>query len=196
MLGLFSPASLLVALAIFVVADLVYAVDHYLVHHDAGRYRTTHGRHHRRYNARRAGEAHLDGYELSTYSTASFMMLCGGSVLGLFTGNPGFVLGAVVKYLHSLGFHLYQHRWWSDISVRQQGLGPPRRRWGLASARYHAFHHSHPNDPLFTYAETWAGWDRLLELAHPHLVRFTADARAGLDGDRYRPGSGGGHRAA
>lgn len=39
----------------FVVADLVYALDHYFVHHDPARYRATHSRHHRRYNGRKDG---------------------------------------------------------------------------------------------------------------------------------------------
>ncbi len=173
----FSPASLFCALGTLLVADLVYALDHYLVHHDAARYRATHGRHHRRYNGARAGGAHLDRHEVRTYSSAAFMMACGTSVLGLFTGNPGFVLGAVAKYLHSLAFHLYQHAWWSDTPVRQQHLGAPRAHWGLASARYHAFHHSDPNDRVFTYSESWAGWDRLLERAHPFLHRFTVDGK-------------------
>lgn len=190
MLAPFSPVSLLAALGIFLIADLVYVVDHYLVHHDTPRYRTTHGRHHRRYNGKRAGEVHLDGYELSTYSTASFMMACGCSVLSLFTGNPGFLLGAVVKYVHSLVFHLYQHRWWSDTPVRQQYLAAPRPHWGLASARYHAFHHSDPNDPIFTYSETWAGWDRLLELGHPWLVRFTVDGKDRRRANRCVPPAG------
>lgn len=48
----------------------------------------------------------------------------------------------------------------------------------MASARYHAFHHSHPDDRIFTYAESWAGFDRILELLHPWLVRFTVDRAA------------------
>jgi hypothetical protein len=50
------------------------------------------------------------------------------------------------------------------------------RGWGLARARYHAYHHARPDDgAVFTYAESWQGFDRLLERMHPWLVRFTAD---------------------
>jgi hypothetical protein len=118
------------------------------------------------------------------------MMACGSSVLSLFTGNPGFVLGAVVKYVHSLTLHLYQHHWWADTPVRQQCLGTPRSHWGLVSARYHAFHHSDPTDPVFTYSETWAGWDRLLELAHPFLVRLTVDGKERRRANRSLPPCG------
>ncbi len=164
-------------LAVFVVSDLVYALDHYLVHHDRERYRQTHSRHHRRYNGEKRGPQ-LDDYELSTYGSAAVLTMAGLSILSLFTGNVGFFLGAVLKLAHSLLFHLYQHRWWGDVPLRKQRLGRPRATFGFASARYHAFHHSDPDDErLFTYAESWAGWDRLLEWAHPVLVRFTADAR-------------------
>ncbi len=160
--------------AFFVIADFVYAVDHYFVHHDRQRYRVTHGRHHRRYNGKKDA-AHLDGYEMSTYGSAALMTMGLTSVASLMTGNPGFFIGAVLKFVHTLVFHLYQHGWWSKVPVRQQKLEPPRRTWGLASARYHAFHHSHPDDGVFTYAESWAGFDRVLEILHPWLVRFTAD---------------------
>lgn len=161
----------------FFVADLIYAVDHYMVHHDAQRYRQTHGRHHRRYNGKKDAPQ-LDAYELTTYCSAALMSLAITSVASLMTGNPGFFLGAVLKFAHTLLFHVYQHGWWSEVPIRQQRLGPPRRTWGLASAKYHAFHHSHPEDAVFTYAESWAGFDRLLELAHPWLVKLTADGRS------------------
>lgn len=161
----------------FFFADLVYALDHYWVHHDRERHKATHSRHHRRYNGAR-GAPHLDAYELSTYSTAAIMSIAGTSVLSLFTGNPGFLVAALLKYVHSLLFHLYQHGWWGRVPVRRQQLGAPKRTWGFASARYHAFHHSHPDDEIFTYAESWAGFDRILEKLHPALVRFTADGRA------------------
>ncbi len=164
------------AIGVFFVADLIYALDHYFVHHDAVRYRATHGRHHRRYNRPREGP-HLDRHELSTYTSAAIMSLMGTSVLSLITGNIGFVLGALLKYGHTLLFHLYQHRWWGSVPLRRQRLDPPDPTWGLADARYHAFHHSHPGERPFTYAETWAGFDRLLELAHPYLYPLTADAQ-------------------
>lgn len=162
---------------VFVVADLVYALDHYFVHHDPARYRATHSRHHRRYNGQKDGPQ-LDRYELSTYGTAAVMSMAGMSVLSLFTGNPGFLLGAVLKFVHTLLFHLYQHRWWSAVPLRKQGLAPPRRTWGLASAEYHAFHHSDPDDAIFTFAESWAGYDRILEILHPRLFPLTAAGRA------------------
>lgn len=161
----------------FFVGDLVYAVDHYLVHHDRERYKATHSRHHRRYNGAKDAPQ-LDAYELSTYGTAAIMSVALTSVLSLFTGNPGFLIAAVLKFAHTLLFHCYQHGWWGPVPVRKQDLGTPKRTWFLASARYHAFHHSHPDDPVFTYAESWAGFDRLLELLHPWLVRFTVDGRA------------------
>ena len=173
--------------AFFFVADLVYAVDHYLVHHDRERYRVTHGRHHRRYNGRKDA-AQLDAYELSTYGSAAIMTIAITSVLSLMTGNPGFLLGAALKFVHTLLFHLYQHRWWGAVPLRQQHLGAPKRTWLIASAKYHAFHHSHPDDRIFTYAESWAGFDRLLELLHPWLVRFTVDGAAHV---RTAPGARG-----
>ncbi|HSO34804.1 MAG TPA: sterol desaturase family protein [Labilithrix sp.] len=177
--------------AFFFVADLVYAVDHYLVHHDRERYRVTHGRHHRRYNGKKDAPQ-LDAYELSTYGSAAIMTVAITSVLSLGTGNPGFLLGAVLKFVHTLLFHLYQHRWWREIPLRQQHLGAPKRTWRIASAKYHAFHHSHPDDAIFTYAESWAGFDRLLELLHPWLVRFTVDGAAHvrtLEGERVHGGA-------
>ena len=165
-------------LAVFFFADFAYTLDHYLVHHDAERYRATHGRHHRRYNgAKRAPQ--LDAYELSTYTSAAVVSLVAMSALSLLTGNLGFVLGAALKYVHSLLLHLYQHRWWGLVPVRRQCLGTPSKHWGLVSARRHAFHHSHPDDEVFTYAETWAGFDRLLEWMHPWLQRFTKNAAKG-----------------
>lgn len=181
----------LASAAFFFAADLVYAVDHYLVHHDRERYRVTHGRHHRRYNGRKDAPQ-LDAYELSTYGSAAIMTLAITSVLSLGTGNPGFLLGAALKFVHTLLFHLYQHRWWREIPLRQQHLGAPRRTWWIASAKYHAFHHSHPDDAVFTYAESWAGFDRLLELLHPWLVRFTVDGAAHvrtLEGERVHGGA-------
>jgi sterol desaturase/sphingolipid hydroxylase (fatty acid hydroxylase superfamily) len=166
------------AFAVFVASDLVYTLDHYFVHHDRDRYREGHARHHRRYNGAKDA-AQLDDYELQTYVSASVLSMAALSVLSLLTGNIGFFLGAAFKLVHSLLFHLYQHRWWGAVPLRRQELGTPRRGWGLASARYHAFHHSHPNDEPFTYSETWTGFDRILEWAHPVLVRFTADARSG-----------------
>jgi hypothetical protein len=158
----------------FLVADLVYAIDHYFVHHDRNRYRVTHGRHHRRYNSKKDA-VHLDSYEMSTYGSAAIMTVAITSVISLMTGNWGFLAGAVLKYVHTLVLHLYQHGWWGPVPVRQQKLGVPRRTWGFAMARYHAFHHSHPDDAVFTYAESWAGFDRILEILHPWLVRYTAD---------------------
>lgn len=167
-------------LGVFFVADLVYVLDHYFVHHDRDRYRQTHARHHRRYNGVKDAPQ-LDDYELSTYNSAGFGLLIAMSVLSLFTGNVGFVLGAALKWVHSLVFHLYQHGWWSESeAIRNNPPPTPPATWGLASARYHSFHHSNPDHrERFTFAESWAGFDRLLEMAHPWLVRFTVDARNG-----------------
>jgi sterol desaturase/sphingolipid hydroxylase (fatty acid hydroxylase superfamily) len=167
-------ATAVAAFAFFFVADLVYVADHYLVHHDRARYKVTHGRHHRRYNGKKDGPQ-LNEYEFSTYSSAALVSILGMSVVSLLTGNAGFFLGAVLKYVHSLVFHCYQHGWWGPTPLRKQGLRAPTRSWGMASARYHAFHHSNPDEPLFTYAESWAGFDRILEALHPWLVRFTVD---------------------
>jgi hypothetical protein len=169
----------LAAASYFFVADLVYALDHYLVHHDRERFRRTHGRHHRRYNGRKDAPQ-LDAYELSTYGSAAVYGMMLMSALSLVTGNVGFFLGAVGKLVHSLVFHCYQHGWWGAVPARRQGLAPARRSWGLATAGYHAHHHSHPDDGVFTYAESWAGFDRLLEMCHPWLVKLTKDARAEL----------------
>jgi hypothetical protein len=166
--------------SVFFVADFVYALDHYLVHHDRARYRVTHRIHHVRYGGRKH-EPHLDRSELSTYGSAAFMSLMATSVLSLFSGNPGFVAGSVLKFAHTLLFHLYQHRWWGPVHLRAQRLGKPLRSWGLASARYHAWHHSNPDDPPFTYAESWAGFDRILEWLHPWLVRHTTDGHSKID---------------
>jgi hypothetical protein len=108
------------------------------------------------------------------------MSCCGASFLSLMTGNWGFLAGAVLKFLHSLVFHLYQHGWWSETPVRKLGFAAPKGGWGIASARYHAFHHSHPEEGVFTYAESWRGFDRLLEIAHPWLYLHTADGKAGI----------------
>jgi len=167
----------LAALSVFFLADLVYTVDHYLVHRDRQRFKVTHGRHHRRYN-RSKDAPQLDAYELSTYSSAAVMLIIGASLVTLFTGNIGFLAGSILKYAHSLLFHLYQHRWWGETHVRKLWPDPPRPTWGLASARYHAWHHAHPDDGPFTYAETWAGFDRILEKLHPWLERLTVDARS------------------
>lgn len=166
------------AAAFFFAADLVYTLDHYLVHHDRERYRKGHGRHHARYVGLKDAPQ-LDAYELSTYSSAAALSTAAMLTLSLLTGNWGFAIGAGLKYVHSLVFHCYQHRWWSETrTLKQQDLPAPKRHWGLASARYHARHHSHPNDPVFTYAESWAGFDRILEWAHPWLVKRTVDGRA------------------
>ncbi len=162
------------AVAFFFVADLVYALDHYFVHHDRARYKVTHGRHHARYNGKKDGPQ-LNAYEFSTYSSAAIVSMMGMSLLSLLTGNVGFFLGAFLKYVHSLVFHCYQHGWWGAVPLRKQKLSAPRRTWGIASAHYHAFHHTHPDEPVFTYAESWAGFDRILEAAHPWLVRRTVD---------------------
>ncbi len=167
-------STVLAAVAFFFVADMVYALDHYLVHHDRARYKVTHGRHHARYNGKKDGPQ-LNAYEFSTYSSAAIVSMMGMSMLSLLTGNPGFFLGALLKYIHSLVFHCYQHGWWGDVPLRKQRLEAPRRTWGIASARYHAFHHTHPDEPIFTYAESWAGFDRILEALHPWLVRRTVD---------------------
>jgi hypothetical protein len=168
--------SLLAGGFVFLVSDIVYVLDHYFVHHDRERYARTHARHHRRYNGPKDAP-HLDPGERATYNTAGAASCVGASVLTLYTGNPGFLVGALLKWAHSLLFHLYQHRWWGEVPVGNQGIARPRAWWGMASWRYHAYHHTQPNDGRFTYAESWAGFDRLLELAHPWLVRFTADHR-------------------
>jgi sterol desaturase/sphingolipid hydroxylase (fatty acid hydroxylase superfamily) len=164
------------AFAVFFVADLVYVLDHYFVHHDRERYRRTHARHHRRYNGPRDGP-HFDEFERSTYNSAGLGLLLCMSVVSLFSGNAGFVLGGALKWVHSFAFHLYQHGWWTETPVGRLDLGRPRPTWGLASWRYHAWHHSHPASRPFTYAESWAGFDRILEVLHPVLVRMTADER-------------------
>jgi hypothetical protein len=173
-MGLLSTA--IAAGVFFFVADGIYAIDHYLVHHDRARYRLTHARHHRRYNGKKTGHQ-LDRFELSTYGSAAVMSMAITSIVSLGTGNIGFFIGAIVKLAHTLAFHVYQHGWWGERPLRQQALGAPRPGWGIASARYHAFHHSDPDDALFTYAESWAGFDRVLEALHPWLVRFTVDGR-------------------
>jgi len=174
-------ATVVVALVFFFVADLVYVIDHYFVHHDRARYKVTHGRHHRRYNGKKDGPQ-LDEYEFSTYSSAALVSILGMSVISLLTGNIGFFAGAVLKYIHSLVFHCYQHGWWGDVPLRKQNLEAPKRTWGVASARYHAFHHSHPDEPVFTYAESWAGFDRILEALHPRIVRYTVDRESHVRG--------------
>ncbi len=168
---------LLAIAGVFFLSDLVYTLDHYFVHHDKKRYASGHGRHHLRYGGTRDSE-HLNFYEVSTYATASLMSLMPTSLLSLFTGNPGFVLGALLKFVHSLLFHLYQHRWWGARPVSKLGLAKPTGGWGIASAAYHAHHHAAPNDGPFCYAESWKGFDRLLEWAHPRLVRFTVDGQS------------------
>lgn len=165
-------------LGVFFVSDLVYALDHYLVHFDRERYARTHSIHHRRYNGRK-NERHLDHSELTTYGSAALMSACATSALTLLTGNPGFFLGSVLKFVHTLLFHHYQHRWWSEVAVRKQGLPKATSGWGIASANYHAYHHSHPDDLPFTYAETWKGFDRILEWLHPWLLKLTVDGQAG-----------------
>jgi hypothetical protein len=180
----------LAAAFVFAVSDLVYVLDHYFVHHDRERYARTHGRHHRRYNGPKDGP-HLDRGERATYNSAGLASCVGASVLSLYTGNPGFLAGALAKWAHSLLFHLYQHRWWGEVPIVRQGVPRPGWRWGLATARYHAYHHAQPNDTRFTYAESWAGFDRLLEWAHPWLVRFTVDGRrARLEGQAAAPRAG------
>ena len=166
-------------LGFFFVADLVYTLDHYLVHHDSERYRRRHRRHHCRYQGPKSA-AQLDAYELSTYSRAGAISIAITGVLSLLSGNWGFLLGAALKYAHSLLFHLYQHRWWSVAPAQKLQISTPRRGWGIASAAYHAHHHARPDDELFTYAESWQGFDRILEWAHPVLVRYTADGRKSL----------------
>jgi hypothetical protein len=168
---------LLAIVGVFFISDLVYTLDHYFVHHDKKRYLTGHGRHHARYGGAKSG-AQLDWYEVSTYATAALMSMMPTSLVSLFTGNPGFFLGAVLKFGHSLLFHLYQHGWWTDRPVSKLGLEKPTGGWGIASAAYHAHHHAYPNDAPFTYTETWKGFDRILEWAHPWLVRFTADGQS------------------
>jgi sterol desaturase/sphingolipid hydroxylase (fatty acid hydroxylase superfamily) len=168
---------LLAVFTVFFFADLVYALDHYLVHRDRARYRRMHGRHHKRYNGRKDAPQ-LDAYELTTYSSAAFMLTLGMSLFTLFTGNVGFLLGALLKWIHSFTFHCYQHGWWStERTVRQLELGRPKRTWGLATAKYHAWHHSNPDDSPFTYAESWAGFDRILERVDPWLEMRTVNAR-------------------
>ena len=166
------------AAAFFFAADFVYTLDHYLVHHDRERYRHGHGRHHARYVGEK-NAPQLDAYELSTYSSAAALSIAGMLTVSLLTGNWGFAIGAILKYAHSLVFHVYQHKWWSpDVTLKKQNLAPPVRHWGLSSARYHAHHHAHPNDSVFTFSETWAGFDRILEWAHPWPVKYTVDGGA------------------
>ncbi|MDA1194812.1 MAG: sterol desaturase family protein [Planctomycetota bacterium] len=183
MFGITWLPELLAVAAVFFIADLVYVIDHYLVHHDRDRYRRTHFRHHRRYNGPKSGPQ-FDAYELGTYNSAGFGLLLCMSVVTLFSGNIGFLLGGGLKWVHSLLFHLYQHGWWGPVAVRQAPPPRPRRTWGLASARYHAWHHSNPDDGRFTYAESWAGFDRILEILHPRLVRYTVDGRLGRLGQQ------------
>ena len=179
----FAYASELITIfAVFFVADLIYILDHYLVHHDRDRYRATHARHHRRYNGPK-DSPQLDAFELETYNSAGFGLLLAMSVLSLFTGNAGFVIGAALKWVHSLIFHCYQHGWWNKVPIRRSNPQRPPATWGLATARYHAWHHSNPDDVRFTFAESWAGFDRILEKLHPWLIRLTVDARKG----RLRP---------
>jgi hypothetical protein len=162
----------------FFAADLVYTLDHYFVHHDRERYRKGHGRHHARYIGEKDAPQ-LDEYEFSTYSSAAMLSTAGMMTISLLTGNWGFAIGAILKYAHSLIFHCYQHKWWSpDITLKKQGLSAPTRHWGLSSAHYHAHHHAHPNDPIFTYSESWSGFDRILEKVHPWLVNYTVDGKA------------------
>lgn len=158
----------------FFAADLVYTLDHYFVHHDRERYRAGHSRHHRRYNVAKDAPQ-LDDYELSTYGSAALLAFVAMSTLSLLTGNWGFALGAVLKFVHSLLFHCWQHGWWSAVPIRKQGLPAPRRGWGLATASYHEHHNAYPEHEVFAYAESWQGFDRILEWAHPWLVRFTRD---------------------
>ena len=112
-----------------------------------------------------------------SFSYASESAAAARAGVALFSGNVGFVLGAVLKYAHSLLFHLYQHRWWGEVPVRKVFPEPPRPTWGFASAHYHAWHHAHPESPIFTYAEHWAGFDRSLERLDPWLERLSSDAR-------------------
>jgi hypothetical protein len=170
-------STILAAAAFCFIADLVYVVDHYFVHHDRARYKLTHGVHHRRYNGKKDGPQ-LDHYELSTYSSAALLSMMGTSVLSLLSGNWGFFAGAVLKYAHTLLFHCYQHKWWGEVPLKKQGIAAPRRSWGISSARYHAYHHSHPDEAIFTYSESWSGFDRILEALHPWLVRYTVDGKS------------------
>jgi sterol desaturase/sphingolipid hydroxylase (fatty acid hydroxylase superfamily) len=178
--------AVLACVVFFVIADLVYTIDHYFVHHDRARYRVTHGRHHRRYNGKKDA-VQLDAYEMSTYGSAAIMTVAITSVVSLLTGNPGFVIGAILKFVHTLLLHLYQHGWWGEVPLRQQRLGAPRRTWLLASAKYHAYHHSHPDDGTFTYAESWGGFDRILEILHPWLVRYTVDGTSHIRNAKAEP---------
>ena len=168
------------AICFFFCADFVYTLDHYLVHHDRERYRTGHARHHRRYSVVK-NAPQLDDYELSTYGSAGLLSFVGMATLSLLTGNWGFALGAALKFVHSLVFHCYQHHWWGEVQIRKQGLPIPTRGWGLATARYHAHHHAHPEHEVFTFSESWQGFDRILEWAHPVLVRYTTDHQARAD---------------
>jgi len=165
------------AVSFFFVADLVYTLDHYLVHHDRERYRTGHFVHHRRYSVVK-NAPQLDEYELSTYGSAGLLSTVGMATLSLLTGNWGFAIGAALKFVHSLLFHLYQHYWWGQVPVRKQGLPIPKRGWGLSTAHYHAHHHAHPEHEVFTFSESWQGFDRILEWAHPWLVKYTVDYQA------------------
>jgi len=162
---------------VFFVSDLVYALHHYLVHFDRERYAKTHSIHHRRYNGRK-NAPQLDELELRTYGSAALMSICATSVLTLLTGNPGFLVGAGLKFAHTLLFHVYQHGWWNDVPLRKQRQPKAKAGWGIASANCHAYHHSHPDDLPFTYAESWRGFDRILEMLHPWLRQLTVDGRA------------------
>ncbi len=185
-LGSIVPIVLAVA-AFFFAADLVYVVDHYWVHHDRERYARRHARHHDRYAAARRGAAQLDATELWTYTSAALISIVIASGLTLVTGNVGFALGAVLKYVHSLLFHLYQHAWWSEVPIDGRSIPAPRRGFGLATARYHAFHHAHPRDAVFAYAESWQGFDRILERLHPWLFSLTPDGRRAASAARVQP---------
>ncbi len=168
--------TVLIALGVFLAADLIYTVRHYLVHHDSDAYVRTHEEHHERYLGARDGLV-LDAKEFWVYTRSGLIMAVAGLGLSLLTKEPGFAIGAAVKWAHNYLFHLYQHRWWGTDTGESFERRPVRAGWGMASARYHAFHHHAARSRPFTYAETWAGFDRLLELAHPWLLRWTADAR-------------------
>ena len=173
-------ATIAAVLAVFFIADLIYTVRHYWVHHDARAYVREHKWHHGRYRGKQTG-AVLDWSEFAVYTRSGVAMALLGGFLTWLSGEPGFLIGAVLKWIHNYVFHLYQHAWWGR-EPDEWRRAPPRAGWGLASARYHAYHHRAARRRPFTYAESWAGFDRILERLHPLIVRFTPDARR----SRYR----------
>ena len=162
------------AAGIFLLADFIYAMDHYFVHRNAMRYLAQHRPHHDFYADGRATPLFMPG-EFARYTATGLATILVGALLWWQTGVIGFVIGGVLKFAHNYLFHMYQHHW--AYKEHDKNDAPMRAGWGIASARYHQFHHDHPNRRPFTYAETWAGWDRILEMADPVLSRVSANHR-------------------